>query len=150
MGMCRCFKLYHAPCISLKSERMTWDDNQSPSMPQPVAHDWPELCISFWFVLQSWCEVCIGGWGVSPAGPPVTGKSFRVVRACACICVCYDVRGNGGDVYAILSSPSLSQMLLEHKSPQFSSWESSPSPWGCQLLTGGFQALTALMGALEE
>ena len=29
----------------------------------------------------------IGGWGVSPAGPPVTGKSFRVVP-CVRTCVC--------------------------------------------------------------
>ena len=28
----------------------------------------------------------IGGWGVSPAGPPVTGKSFRVVP-CVRTCV---------------------------------------------------------------
>ena len=31
-------------------------------------------------------RVCIGGWGVSPAGPPVTGKSFRVVP-CVRTCV---------------------------------------------------------------
>ena len=31
-------------------------------------------------------NICIGGWGVSPAGPPVTGKSFRVVP-CVRTCV---------------------------------------------------------------
>ena len=30
--------------------------------------------------------ICVGGWGVSPAGPPVTGKSFRVVP-CVRTCV---------------------------------------------------------------
>ena len=40
-----------------------------------------------------WCRtsdkmrvLCIGGWGVRPAGPPVTGKSFRVVP-CVRTCV---------------------------------------------------------------
>ena len=34
----------------------------------------------------SWLYRYIGGWGVSPAGPPVTGKSFRVVP-CVRTCV---------------------------------------------------------------
>ena len=45
-----------------------------------------DLLVPYLYTIPILHILYIGGWGVSPAGPPVTGKSFRVVP-CVRTCV---------------------------------------------------------------
>ena len=57
---------------SNKSDEFKWNQIESPPSPQS---SYPTL-VGF---------IGIGGWGVSPAGPPVTGKSFRMLCVRTCV-----------------------------------------------------------------
>ena len=63
-----------------QSEGKTAKDQQTHRVPEGTVVD------IYIFLIYIFIYIYIGGWGVSPAGPPVTGKSFRVVP-CVRTCV---------------------------------------------------------------